>query len=235
MTHFISASCEGELCSVCKAPSTHKLGEEILHDDPSNHPDPITNAAELAVLGMSGLPGRHNLTAYVCCAHFTMIVGLAAGCPPDAAMHAGILRQGAALQRENYDLRDAVIHLADDWHGQRERRAYVRALRHAANMGTVPFVLCDIDGAAASRLGDLVARCTEARGKLSHWPIQWRADIDDRGKAMETWTGKWTAINANGEETVVELNEEYEVELVEFIAWLVNTMPTMIETIERLG
>lgn len=29
MTHFISASCEGSLCSVCKAPSTHKLGEEI--------------------------------------------------------------------------------------------------------------------------------------------------------------------------------------------------------------
>jgi hypothetical protein len=61
MNHFVSASCGGEKCRVCGKPATHKLGEEILHDDPN--------------------PSRHNLTAYVCCEHFTMIVGPAAGCP----------------------------------------------------------------------------------------------------------------------------------------------------------
>jgi hypothetical protein len=53
--HFVSRSCGGERCSVCRADATHKLGEEIMHDDPSPH--------------------RHNLTAYVCCEHFRMIVG----------------------------------------------------------------------------------------------------------------------------------------------------------------
>ena len=32
--HFVPASCEGNLCSVCKAPAMHKLGEEIPHDEP---------------------------------------------------------------------------------------------------------------------------------------------------------------------------------------------------------
>ncbi len=54
-THFVSASCDGERCRVCGKPATHKLGEEILHDDPN--------------------PARHNLTAYVCCQHFREIVG----------------------------------------------------------------------------------------------------------------------------------------------------------------
>lgn len=53
--HFVSASCGGEKCRICGLPSTHKVGEEIPHDDP--------------------LPDRHNLTAYVCCAHFVEIVG----------------------------------------------------------------------------------------------------------------------------------------------------------------
>lgn len=53
--HFVSASCNGERCRICKLPATHKLGEEIPHDDP--------------------LPARHNLTAYICCAHFIEIVG----------------------------------------------------------------------------------------------------------------------------------------------------------------
>lgn len=55
MSHFISSSCGGEICSVCDELATHKLGEEIFWDDPN--------------------PNRHNLTAYVCCEHFTMILG----------------------------------------------------------------------------------------------------------------------------------------------------------------
>lgn len=52
--HFVSGTCRGERCSVCGRDATHKLGEEIAFDDP--------------------LPFRHNLTAYVCCQHFVMIV-----------------------------------------------------------------------------------------------------------------------------------------------------------------
>lgn len=64
--HFVSASCEGESCSVChkngeRVPATHKLGEEIAHDDPFQM--------------------RHNLTAYVCCVHFKQVLGPATGCP----------------------------------------------------------------------------------------------------------------------------------------------------------
>lgn len=58
--HFVSLSCEGENCSMCGQPATHKVGEEILPDDP--------------------MPVRHNLTAYVCCTHFKSIVGSAAPC-----------------------------------------------------------------------------------------------------------------------------------------------------------
>ena len=58
--HFVSKSCEGELCRICKHPATHKVGEEIQWDDPN--------------------PERHNLTAYVCCMCFLSIMGSAAGC-----------------------------------------------------------------------------------------------------------------------------------------------------------
>lgn len=58
--HFVSSACKGEFCRVCKKPATHKLGEEIQFDDPQ--------------------PARHNLTAYVCCLHFGIIVGPAAEC-----------------------------------------------------------------------------------------------------------------------------------------------------------
>lgn len=51
---FISQSCIGETCSVCKQPATHKLGEEIASDDPN--------------------PNRHNLTAYVCTEHFNQVL-----------------------------------------------------------------------------------------------------------------------------------------------------------------
>jgi hypothetical protein len=54
VAHFVSGSCGGERCR-CGRPATHKLGEEIPHDDP--------------------MPMRHNLTVYVCCAHFSEVVG----------------------------------------------------------------------------------------------------------------------------------------------------------------
>jgi len=53
--HFVSKSCKGENCRVCGAPATHKVGEEIAHDDPNQ--------------------ARHNLTAYVCCKDFRTIMG----------------------------------------------------------------------------------------------------------------------------------------------------------------
>jgi hypothetical protein len=56
MSHFVSKTCGGELCRVCELPATHKVGEEIPHDDPVPF-------------------ARHNLTAYVCCAHFIEIMG----------------------------------------------------------------------------------------------------------------------------------------------------------------
>jgi hypothetical protein len=50
----------GERCSLCGAPATHKVGEEIPWDDP--------------------VPDRHNLTAYVCCTHFRLILSWATRC-----------------------------------------------------------------------------------------------------------------------------------------------------------
>ncbi|MDO8668820.1 MAG: hypothetical protein Q7K65_00820 [Candidatus Buchananbacteria bacterium] len=61
MAHFISASCQGEPCSICQAPATHKIREDIMSDDPDSC--------------------RHGLTAYVCCMHFCLIMGKAAPCP----------------------------------------------------------------------------------------------------------------------------------------------------------
>ena len=69
MSHFVSASCAGEFCALhrhrdplsllsSRVPSTHKVGEEILHDDPQ--------------------PVRHNLTAYVCCDCYRLIFGSSA-------------------------------------------------------------------------------------------------------------------------------------------------------------
>lgn len=55
--HFVSATCEGETCTMCEVltPATHKVGEEIASDDPNGY--------------------RHNYTAYVCCKHFQQIFG----------------------------------------------------------------------------------------------------------------------------------------------------------------
>jgi hypothetical protein len=58
--HHVSASCEGERCTACGAPASHKVGEEIQWDDPQ--------------------PNRHNLTAYLCCFHFAKVFGPAAPC-----------------------------------------------------------------------------------------------------------------------------------------------------------
>jgi hypothetical protein len=54
-SHFVSATCRGERCSVCGANATHKVGEEIPPDDRDRH--------------------RHNLTAYLCCEHFGLVLG----------------------------------------------------------------------------------------------------------------------------------------------------------------
>lgn len=58
--HFVSACCAGELCARCTSPATHKVGEEVLPDEPNPH--------------------RHNLTAYLCCTHFRELFGPAAPC-----------------------------------------------------------------------------------------------------------------------------------------------------------
>lgn len=66
MPHFVSAACGGEFCDMCVEldqdahHATHKVGEEIPHDDPN--------------------PVRHNLTTYVCCQHFRLIMGNAVPC-----------------------------------------------------------------------------------------------------------------------------------------------------------
>lgn len=51
---IVSKSCEGERCW-CGAPAAKKVGEEIPFDDPA--------------------PARHNLTAYVCGAHYAQMMG----------------------------------------------------------------------------------------------------------------------------------------------------------------
>lgn len=70
--HPVYASCTGEKCGICyrqgdkNVPARHKVGEEIMGDDP--------------------MPMRHNLTQYVCCRHYMMVVGpFAVSCvKPDA-------------------------------------------------------------------------------------------------------------------------------------------------------
>ncbi len=52
--HPFSSSCKGETCSVCGKPAAHKLGQEFLWGENSS---------------------VHNLTAYVCCEHFCMVLG----------------------------------------------------------------------------------------------------------------------------------------------------------------
>lgn len=59
MNHFVSSTCKGEVCGLCKRQgfsrsATHKVGEELPEDFP----------------GIA-----HNLTQYVCCHHFTQLFG----------------------------------------------------------------------------------------------------------------------------------------------------------------
>lgn len=92
-------------------------------------------------------PVLHNLTAYVCCVHFTMIVGTAAGCPGEHVVHAGLLKQQERerLTAQISDLRATVVFLADDWNAHHARAAHVRALRKAANHLAEPFHLHAIE------------------------------------------------------------------------------------------
>lgn len=63
MTHFVSESCRGELCmmrssldaQLCLTPAFHEVSEEIMHDDPQ--------------------PIRHPRTVYLCCSHFSQLLG----------------------------------------------------------------------------------------------------------------------------------------------------------------
>jgi hypothetical protein len=61
--HFVSESCAGEDCGICRrrgntgVAATHKVGEEILDGAPPE------------------LYMTHNLTQYICCAHFGEIFG----------------------------------------------------------------------------------------------------------------------------------------------------------------
>ena len=61
--HFVSAACRGEICTMCREPATHKVGEEQMFDDPS--------------------PYSHNMTAYICCRHFGLLMKTV--CQPAAA------------------------------------------------------------------------------------------------------------------------------------------------------
>lgn len=202
-THFVSASCEGNGCSVCKAPAQHKLGE-ILSDDPANAcsvcngtwrwDGPVSTwmrdcihcgiphfyndadddsedckrcKGELHPVSTKPCgdffhhttgPVRHNLTAYVCCAHFTMIVGTAAGCPPLEVMRAGIVLERAKLERDNHELRGALIEICDQFGSRRMAMVLVRAIRAAANRTAQPFVLADIQNAVAGKTIEALAR-----------------------------------------------------------------------------
>lgn len=98
--HFVSKSCGGEICSMCHKPATHKVGEEIMPDEPcmscgetwrywqdkNDQGARVVGTAKNDCKGAFHLFGgptaqRHNLTAYVCCGCFTKILGPATGCP----------------------------------------------------------------------------------------------------------------------------------------------------------
>lgn len=66
--HFVSPTCEGEIC-FCGKNATHKIGEEICNFEWDAQPEP-----------MKGLATRHNFTQYVCCQCFTNIMGNATFC-----------------------------------------------------------------------------------------------------------------------------------------------------------
>ena len=71
ITHFVSKSTIGEVCRICGEQATHKVGEEISHDEPNPQ---FPGRTDIKV-------GRHNFTAYVCCKHFRFILGDSVFCP----------------------------------------------------------------------------------------------------------------------------------------------------------
>lgn len=87
--HPVSKFCGGKVCGPClryrheRVPATHKLAEDIPPDDP--------------------LPHRHELTQYVCCAHYAMTMG------PVAPCYAGVVADILA---------EEVQHLDDDDDGE---------------------------------------------------------------------------------------------------------------------
>jgi len=93
MTHFVSKTCNGAKC-VCGRSAAHKLGEEIPSDEPCmscgetwRYPS-AGGRREVMDPGPchdmyhhNRGPHRHNLTSYVCCFHWSLILGSATGCP----------------------------------------------------------------------------------------------------------------------------------------------------------
>lgn len=95
MNHFVSKSAGGEKC-VCGRPATHKLGEEIPFDEPcmscgetwryqnaGGDREPTAPRTCTNMYHYSRGANRHNLTSYVCCLHWSIILGPATGCPLD--------------------------------------------------------------------------------------------------------------------------------------------------------
>lgn len=63
-SHFVSAACKGERCR-CNAEATHKVAEEVPHDEPVRV-DKV--GADIYISHV-----RMGMSAYVCCAHFKEI------------------------------------------------------------------------------------------------------------------------------------------------------------------
>jgi hypothetical protein len=68
--HWVSKTCEGENCSLCGRPASHKVGEEIAHDALGIEAVLAQDAGDYYQIA-----GRHNLTAYICCRHFAALMG----------------------------------------------------------------------------------------------------------------------------------------------------------------
>lgn len=62
-THFVSRSCAGETCrfgsglnDACGQDASHKVEESVFHDEPNTI--------------------RHPMTAYLCCRHYSLVMGI---------------------------------------------------------------------------------------------------------------------------------------------------------------
>lgn len=83
--HDIAPSIDGCRCSVCGEPAAHKVGEEICPVGEFKGPLFADREAieAYAKTGQSP-PWFHNLTNWLCCAHFAQVMG------PLAAKRCGI-------------------------------------------------------------------------------------------------------------------------------------------------